>query len=270
MKICPNCQRQFPDEYTFCLKDGATLSAFANQDTAIPTVTTTLNFCGHCAAPISNKYPYCQICGTPNGKFEPESSNAGQKPKNEGATSTENSDFVDSFLQDKKKLTIIGAVAAVVLLFVGIIAFNSSNSSTSNTTSNVSTSSNRSNTSNRINSISTSTAYNSSYSNTNNSDSAVVGQTGRLIMDLNLRSAPNKDSLSLGTHYQDAEVKILETTSFDTPSGYSSWYKVRVIRDGCSTEDRSRCGNNRQIGDDFGWMQAEKEGWMNAKYIQIN
>lgn len=274
MKICSNCQRQFPDEYVFCLKDGTMLVAAVTPDIPIPAVTTSLRFCGNCATPLLAEFAFCQKCGTPKSKFETGSLTEGGGQTGDTSDLLEKSDFLSRLLQDKKKLTIMGTVAGViVVLFIVIVGVKSGSSSTNANSANTSNSANRSTSSTNTNSASSSSsASNSDYSNRSTSefDSSVIGRTGLLMMDVNMRSAPNKDSLSLGTHYQDAVVEILDATSFDTPTGYSTWYKVRVTRYGCSSANRSSCGSNRQIGDDFGWLQAENEGWMNAKFIQIN
>ena len=87
-------------------------------------------------------------------------------------------------------------------------------------------------------------------------------KTGRLATDLNLRSEPNKDAASLGIHFRNAKVKILDETSYERDGEISTWYKIRVTEYGCSAKPELGCGKNSPNDAD--------EGWMNAKHILID
>jgi hypothetical protein len=97
-------------------------------------------------------------------------------------------------------------------------------------------------------------------------NSAIVGRTGRLSTNQRIRSASNRYSEILGVHYRGARVLILGVESYNTEYGYSTWYRVKVIENGCDQEGIRGCGNdlNEMLG------QAAMEGWMNAKYIILD
>jgi tetratricopeptide (TPR) repeat protein len=66
MKQCPSCQRQFSDQYAFCLKDGTPLTevvAFQPLPPPIPAAGETP--CRKCSASIPASYQFCKKCGTP-------------------------------------------------------------------------------------------------------------------------------------------------------------------------------------------------------------
>lgn len=110
---------------------------------------------------------------------------------------------------------------------------------------------------------------NSSYDNmtmnsppqsSNNSTSSK--RIGRLTTDSNVRSEPNKDSTSLGIHFKDAKVKILDETSYELNGMVSTWFKIRVTEYGCSKDLYLGCGKNSSDDAD--------EGWVNAKVVLLN
>lgn len=88
-------------------------------------------------------------------------------------------------------------------------------------------------------------------------------------MNLNIRNAPNQYAEILGTHYQDARAEVTDSESYSTTEGYATWYKVKVLKDGCDQVRGLGCGNNWERNGSFGWMEAETEGWMNGKYIVL-
>ena len=96
--------------------------------------------------------------------------------------------------------------------------------------------------------------------------SALTGRTGRLNTNQRIRSASNRYSEVLGVHYRGARVRILGDYSYSTADGYSTWYRVQVIENGCDQEGIRGCGNdlNEMPG------QAAMEGWMNAKFISLD
>lgn len=125
----------------------------------------------------------------------------------------------------------------------------------------ISNSSTNSNTQVAVNSNSMSNvAINSSQQSSNSSTSSE--RTGRLTTDSNMRSEANKDSASLGIHFKDAKVKILDETSYERDGMVSTWYKIRVIEYGCSKDTSLGCGKNSPNDAD--------EGWVNAKVVLLN
>ncbi len=87
-------------------------------------------------------------------------------------------------------------------------------------------------------------------------------RTGRLTTDSNVRSEPNKDAASLGIHFKDAKVKILNETSYELNGIVSTWFKIRVTKYGCSKDTSLGCGKNSSNDAD--------EGWVNAKVVLLN
>lgn len=97
--------------------------------------------------------------------------------------------------------------------------------------------------------------------NANYSSVSPAEKIGQLITDSHLRDAPNKDAYSLGIHFKDAKVEILDETSYEREGSVSTWYKVRVTDYGCSKDPSLGCGKNTPNDAD--------EGWMNAKSVLI-
>ena len=70
----------------------------------------------------------------------------------------------------------------------------------------------------------------------------------------------------IGVHYQGAQIEVLEETSYDTEDGPSTWYRVRVIKNGCDREGKMGCGNDL----DGKQGKAAMVGWMNARHITLD
>ncbi len=104
------------------------------------------------------------------------------------------------------------------------------------------------------------TAMNSVDQSSNSSSSSE--RTGRLTTDCNIRSEANKDSASLGVHFKNAKVKILDETSYERDGMVSTWYRIRVTGYGCSKDTSLGCGKNSSSDAD--------EGWVNAKVVLLN
>ncbi len=79
---------------------------------------------------------------------------------------------------------------------------------------------------------------------------------GLLSTNLRLRGGPTNSAEIIGVHYQGARVRILETQSYDTPDGFSTWYRVEVIEYGCDAQGVLGCGS-----------EGANTGWMNARFI---
>jgi hypothetical protein len=105
----------------------------------------------------------------------------------------------------------------------------------------------------------TTVTTNTTAGNTNPSSQRI----GRLTTDSNLRSEPNKDSMSLGIHFKGAKIRILDETSFTNDKGeLSTWYKIRVTEQGCSVNANLGCGKNSPNDAD--------EGWVNSKNVLLD
>lgn len=156
----------------------------------------------------------------------------------------------------------LGIGLGVLLLMIGVAAvalvgsqgnssgMSSADFSTKNTTANTNSYKPRSTYSN------SSTPYPAA--NTSSSSQ----KTGRLVTDLNIRDAPNKEAWSLGIHFMNAKVRVLEETSYELEGEVSRWYRVLVTQYGCSKDASLGCGKNASNDAD--------EGWVNAKYILLD
>jgi len=163
----------------------------------------------------------------------------------------------------------IGVMAAIVTILV--IGWAIVNSKQTDKTSNSSNSAAADNASNRPVVVANgNTGTVSAYNPAIRVDSSVVGHQGYLTQNTNIRSASNRSAETRGTHYQGAKVRILNVDSYPTQDGVSTWYQVEVLQDGCDSQGAFGCGNNWERNGYFGWMEAEKVGWMNAKYISLN
>lgn len=97
--------------------------------------------------------------------------------------------------------------------------------------------------------------------------SPLVGRTGRLTTNQNIRTESNKNAESLGVHYQGARIEVLDERSYTTDDGtLATWYRVKVLENGCDQMTGMGCGN-----DLYGMPgQAAREGWMNARNIILD
>lgn len=111
-------------------------------------------------------------------------------------------------------------------------------------------------------SMSNGSISNASSSTSNGNSAASSQKTGHLVNDSNLRSEPNKDSASVGIHFKNAKIKVLDETSYEREGTVSTWYKIRVVDYGCSRDANLGCGKNSPGDAD--------EGWINAKVVMLD
>ncbi len=97
--------------------------------------------------------------------------------------------------------------------------------------------------------------------------SPLVGRTGSLTTNQNIRSESHKTAESLGVHYQGARIEVLDERTYTTDDGTSAtWYRVKVLENGCDQTTGMGCGN-----DLYGMPgQAASVGWMNAKNLSLD
>ena len=151
-----------------------------------------------------------------------------------------------------KNVKIIGGVVlAVVGVLAVVFAFTSPSSKTES--GNLISSSNKNLPAN---------SYRADSSSYTSSAPPTSSKTGRLITDLNVRDAPNKEAFSVGIHFKNARVEVLEETSYELNGAVSTWYKIRVYETGCSVDANLGCGKNSPSDSD--------EGWVNSKYILLD
>ncbi len=95
-----------------------------------------------------------------------------------------------------------------------------------------------------------------------NSSDPVIGKTGTLNFDTNLREFPDKLSSKLGTHYRDARIKILEVKSVPNDEGSTSrWYKIYVTQYGVSMDPANEGKDKDDYSQDTGWVNSYPVVW---------
>jgi hypothetical protein len=82
-------------------------------------------------------------------------------------------------------------------------------------------------------------------------------RTGHLITDANLRSAPRRDATSVGIHFRNARVQILDEVRYTRGGEVVTWFKVKVTEYGR--------GSNTNLHKNS--MSDADEGWVNAKLV---
>jgi uncharacterized OB-fold protein len=232
--ICPKCGSVHDSDGTFCGKCGQALKVVPPKDETV-------------ADPIFSADDSPLYVIQPKNSFI-------EKPVVPALVKTGQT---SSGLNKVLLFTGLGIVSCIV---VGVITLNLSKP--------IPSSNNSVNNSNNKN-----TASNSGRSNSpkpDNSSSSLIGHKGRLTTNLNIRSASNKYAEIIGTHYENAKVQILEVESFYADDReFVTWYKIRVLENGFDQKNGNGKGNNWERNENFGWMEAEPEGWMNAKYISL-
>ena len=302
MKTCPQCNLSYQDDYLFCLTDGNTLkdksgeqeTRLANRlvfsEMAAGQSAESMAACSVCGLANRANSKFCKKCGGPlaaaNVSGAPASPAAGQ-PFGFGMSS-DNPPFQPvqnryarerafqspvftppsvigqqyAAANGRKNQTniLIAAVVIGAAIVAGAVIYSSqagSNKPASNT-SNANTNKPAANT--------VANARNAPAQNTT-PVSPLIGRKGRLTTNQRIRSDSHKNAGILGVHYQGALIEVLEVKSYYTEDGtYATWYRVRVLEDGCDREGRMGCGNdlNEMPG------QAASEGWMNAKNISLD
>ncbi len=307
MKICPQCNVAYQDDYVFCLSDGnSLLDESGEQETRMvnrivfPERTSALSpdmlvACVSCGLANRARSKFCKKCGVAlsnHAQMDPDARRVNNQTFRfdifQGATHSSDqtvfpneieptiafqrgqfvppqSNAENADVNQRRRQMLIAFVAILIVLVIIIAAF-LFNSGTEN--SRTATNSKNSNSTSKSNSLVNSRNFDS------NRDSNVppseVGRTGRLTINTNIRAASNKDAEIRGTHYQGARVEVLDVDSYSTNRGVTTWYRVRVLENGCDVITNHGCGNNWERNRSFGWMEADTEGWMNAKHINLN
>jgi hypothetical protein len=234
--------------------------------------------CANCSTMLHGQEPFCRNCGTPAA-----TGTAADKQPVVDYTRRDAAPFqqpTEDSQKWHKPLLVIGVIVVEFVFFVVVAAVGGdsgnmayspgSNNSNGRQTSNSSYTSGKNSSS--YNPANTSTYYSSQNNDNSSSDnsSSVKGSKGYLIENLNIRSAPNRTAEIRGTHYKGAQIQVLDEESYSTPDGYSTWYRVKVLKYGCDSQNSSSCGKNWERNGSFGWMQGDDEGWMNAKFISLD
>lgn len=275
MKICPQCQSAYADDYLFCLTDGNTLRDESGEQETIlvnrivlsdmhqaevPGLTVAClgcglinransKFCKKCGVSITGRPQ--SVIGEPHRIQSMPSPTALREavvflpqkftPPNSlaGAPNSRSSGGRHTLLG-----SILGSILVLAIIVVGFVIYNLKAGEKST---------------NKI------------ANNTVNADRTVqtnpdIGRKGRLLTNQRIRSAPNLNGEILGVHYKGALIKVLEVSSYSTEEGYMTWYRVQVLENGCDTEGIRGCGND--LFDSPG--MAAMEGWTSAKNIALN
>ena len=296
MKVCPQCSHGYPDDFLFCLTDGNVLvDEGGEQETVIRNRIVVggktdslppdmLVDCPACGITNRGNSKFCKNCGGPlAGAKSPghESSPASNAPFGFGPPPAQNV-YENSAFQapvftppaspgyqtgggkSRQNNILVAAVIVGVAIIAGAIIYSSqSGSKPSGTNSGGVT--NKPSPSPSATPRPTVTAA-PVVTNANVAPST-SGRRGRLTTNQRIRSDSNRYAEILGVHYQGARVEILDETTYSTEDGtLATWYRVRVLENGCDREGSMGCGNDR----DGMPGQAATEGWMNAKYISLD
>jgi hypothetical protein len=301
MKTCPHCRDSYSNDHVFCMADGnRLLDENGEQETIIglrmrPPRANKMSdatlVCPSCGLSNRTNSRFCKKCGVPV-RADPRENK--QQVMSPGRDSPSNHFDGKGSLGPQKQQPIfpppdpqrrtfwsamtgqqlyIGGIAA--LIAIGAIAWALGVSNAPDEPISSSNSAYRSNGGNAGDAkrrAAVTNAYNSSGTSDRSSevDRSVIGREGHLTQNTNIRSGSNRSAEVRGTHYQGARVKILDVDTYSTPDGVSTWFRVEVLQDGCDSQGQLGCGNNRERDGYFGWMEAEKAGWANAKYISLN
>lgn len=278
MKFCPQCNAEYPNDYRFCLIDGVTLSERdAEQETlvknrmvfSIPSPAGLSLNCRACGIENSADSRFCKNCGAP--LQEPA---AGSAPPVGGVVSQHPSGGQGESpgtAADAGRRSLLPIIAVVLLgsLIIAAAILYSSRSGPVNqeSGSNVNKSPKNSATPTPASTpTQTPRPVNAATPANTGTPADVMGQTGRLTTNQRIRASSNMYAEIIGVHYQGAQIEVLEETSYDTEDGPSTWYRVRVIKNGCDREGKMGCGNDL----DGKPGKAAMVGWMNARHITLD
>lgn len=283
---CPNCGHWGRAERTLCGKCGRQINVRGEgvaPGTTAPRTQLLGSICPNCGAGNEADSVFCVNCGQALKIVSQTKTEAVSRPifappiliNQPNAFSAEQT-FAPPDYQPQKsafnsKILLFVLFGGLVFLVFGLLAYSSRRKTETN--------SNNANYTNYGKSTYNSTRANSSNSNysamntnrTNTtSGSSLIGRKGRLTTNLNLRIAPDRYAETRGTHYENARLEILDSASFYADDGeYVTWYKVKILQNGCDRVGTNGCGNNWERNGYKGYGEAETEGWMNSKYIVL-
>ncbi|MBE7517295.1 MAG: hypothetical protein HS105_11930 [Chloracidobacterium sp.] len=267
MKVCPKCNGTSTGDNLFCPDDGTRYVKKSDAPNFSASRTDTFTFLCHLCDGINKQgAKFCKQCGVAlklqsNQQFEQTNvvSDTLQSPK--GVTLPTTTEAKQP--QKSNVLPIISVLLSIVVF--GSLIYIVSNSNNSTASSAVANAANFPPSRNRsFNSIASNAASNASHAPPSSPN---IGRTGRLTTNLIIRSNSNKNAENLGVHYKDSKVRILDEDSYSTDEGWSIWWKVRVLEEGCDAEDIRGCGSNNR-NENVG--EAAMEGWMNSRFIAID
>jgi hypothetical protein len=275
MKTCPQCATAYEEDYIFCLNDGKALIEEPAETETVYSNTVPIQV----TVPVSENVIYCETCGTENGENSnyckkcgrplgvatggDASSGFGQAAYNEQVPQPQ-----PIIIQPVRRnyswlfagIAIIAVLISAITLIGAVVYISWTNPErnaappppqpSANKAGNAVTPANRE----------IKTPANSA------TQSPLIGRIGHLTTNQRIRIASNRYSEIVGVHYMNAEIEVLDVDSYPTDEGDSTWYRVRVLENGCDAEGILGCGNdlNGVSG------QAAMVGWMNARYIDLD
>lgn len=273
MKTCPQCQTAYEEDYIYCLMDGKPLydnDRETETETAyrtpivIPTSAQPDNehvFCDSCGTENRSTSRFCKKCGAllsaaDAGHVQPVV--IAPQPVRANNSSLYAAIAVIAILV--ALATLIGGYAYISRIDTNRAAVTTSPAPAVNAVNKPSVSPTPAN--REVNKPVNSNANTVAPANT----APEVGRTGHLTTNQRIRVASNRYSEIVGVHYMNARVEVLEVETYPTEDGDSTWYRVRILKDGCDAEGVRGCGNdlNGVSG------QAARVGWMNARYIELD
>jgi len=279
MKFCPQCNAEYPNDYRFCLIDGVTLGERddAEQETlvknrmvfSIPSPAGLSLNCRACGIENSADSRFCKNCGAP--LQESAAGNAplvgGVESRNPSGGQGERTGTGTAADPGRRSLLPIIAVVLLGSLIIAAAIIYSSQSGSREGGSNVNKLPKNSATPTPTSTPTpTPRPVNAATPANTGTPADVMGETGRLTTNQRIRASSNMYAEIIGVHYQGAQVEVLEETSYDTEDGPSTWYRVRVIKNGCDREGKMGCGNDLEGKPG----KAAMVGWMNARHITLD
>ncbi len=244
MKVCPTCFLQYEDDESFCFNDGTVLNFLATSLETVmrPVVSTQAVNCRKCSNENAADAKFCKNCGitlttsnnlihipliAPAEQQETVVIQTTKKPEPQTFPAFQVSNQSGSLQSDHTGKYILGGIGVLmVLIFAGVFLYPANKSKEA-----------------AVNSNNKSTASNAEAretgSNSNPVISPLIGKTGYLQMNANLRTCPDYGCPSVGIHFENAKLKILEVQ--EKVKGVI-WYKVQISDYGCHTLNKTWCG----------------------------
>lgn len=278
---CPNCNSTNPITAPFCGNCGQQLlSNISDIKFGTSQAKTKLlgSICPNCGG-VSNKgIPFCGNCGqalktnsemtTPSNTFTVPNPSVSIIPDN----LIDNTIQTDRTVEKKNNSNIVygGIIAGIVFLGIAFITAISINNTTEISGSNTNVNDSIAPDSN-VGLVNNPKAPSPTIKPTTTEElSPFIGRKGRLTTNVNVRTASNKFSQVIGTHYENAKIEVLDAESYYSDDReYVTWYKVKILEDGYDSKTGNGRGNNWEREGNFGWMEAKKLGWMNSKFILL-
>jgi len=277
MKTCPQCSTKYEEDFLFCLSDGNTLvDESGEQETLVGNRVDFADMAHGHAAQAGEHCPACGHANRANSKFckkcglnfQSQSPGIFQvaAPRHDETQVFQSPVFTPPSAgigvvgsaagRNNAMYVLIAAVVAGALIIGGAVIYSSADGT--NVPAN---NSNRSASSNSI-----ANARNAAVT-TSTPNSAYIGKRGVLTTNARIRSDSHKNAEILGVHYNGARIEVLDDKSYTTDDGeYATWFRVRVLENGCDAEGFRGCGND--LNEIPG--QAAMEGWMSARNIRLD